>query len=426
MEYNESIAYKNWVENLKEPAPEEAWNAVADQLDIDAAWNGISETLDLDDVWTNVETQLPPATPLTTNDPIAFPKVFWIASALILLTLTTPLPETRQRPVKTVRVEISASDTIRSEMPKLMLPTDTVQTYRKARSESGRFSTVAGAHSKDTTLKDNVLKQDKQLPAHSTGNLLADIIAAEQASSMEHTLAEAPTDSLTVRKLQVDTISELVKPYKSKDSTHQHPARQRWELGVIGSVKNTWLLNPETANGLKRSSLNDTRLTFGKEFGVLIQRNISESSDIRVEYYFFSEIGQRYNEYINALYQSKNVTLRYHKVQILYRTRILHKIQSPSLYALGGFNLSRLRVADSSIGNEHQNITRQYQPWDYGLVLGAEADFRLSDKLTLNTGLRMAYGFRNVYLGTAQTPSEFNKTHTASIGLAIGLRYRIQ
>ena len=422
MEHPDTIAYKTWLENLNEPAPEGAWNSIADQLDIDAAWDSISETLDLDDVWSNIESELPTGVSVSTPIQKHFPKLFWLAAALILLTLTTPLTD---QPA-----------TVKVEKPKL------TSTQHSNQVEPIQKGSVASTQRRNDLPPGQRLSHAETVPKLSVNQVLLVSVQPENDSLTaagvyeEELIASIPTLHIlncnepvtdSVKILPVDTLFCVAEITEKKDSVvRKKPIRSaRWQVGIIGSLKNTWLINPETTSGLKRTSLNDTRLTFGKEFGVTVQRSVGAKSAVQFEYYFYSEIGQRYHEYINALYQTKDIKLHYQKAQLIYRRRIFENTNAPALYAVAGLRVSRLTLADTSIGGEDENVTQEYRPWDYGFILGGEAEFNLSDKFILVSGLRASYGMRNIYLGNGQTPAEFNKTHTASVGLSVGVKYRI-
>lgn len=454
MEKPDTIAYKTWVENLQEPAPEGAWNAIADQLDIDATWDNISETLDLDDVWQNVEAELPQAVPVSTPG-IRFPKLFWAAAALILLTLTTPVSDKIGDTNKQSQSEVKQSETkivdqtdeITNNQPESIVITHNRAVTNSVNKKSSEIKSALKPRNQKTLTHAQVTDNNdvSNVLINQSGNNSAVVLASEPIVIPDDTttqrsvlipealitkpvfLISQEADTLaTEQKIEKDSLQTVIAKTETQDSVQNHePNRAKWQIGVIGSIKNTWLINPETTNGLKRSSLNATRVTFGKEFGVTLQRSIGGASDIQFEYYFYSQIGQRYHEYINALYQTKDIRLRYQKFQVVYRTRIFRKYNAPALYALGGIRVSRLTLADTSIGDESQVVTQEYQPWDYGFILGGEAEFNLNKKLLLVSGLRASYGLRNIYLGTNQAPAEFNKTHTASLGLVLGLKYRI-
>lgn len=438
MDHTDTIAYKNWLENLDEPAPEGAWDAIADQLDIDATWNSISETLDLDTVWQNIETGLPQEPATVSNNTTHFPKIFWVAAVLALLTLTTPVADKNIRK----QSDTTANSRIKSYPEPEAANRAPIQPHPST--QTGAGYTAKPQLDNDHEEMSNSKKNDRVASILLIDNVdvatvtVSETPESEKADSGEKDIQEQNfmADNIphemhgidsVIKKLERDSIIMQVASAEEDSSVQNMPVtRARWQVGVIASVKNTWLINPETTNGLKRSSLNDTRLTFGKEFGVTLQRSVSKYAELQFEYYFYSEIGQRYHEYINALYQTKSIELHYQKAQVLYRVQVFRKVSSPALYALGGMRISRLTLADASIGGENDIVTQEYQPWDYGFIAGGEAEFPLGKKFLVVSGVRASYGIRNIYLGNTQNPSEFNKTHTASVGLSIGMKYKIK
>ncbi len=432
-----TITYKEWLNNLQEPAPEGVWEAVSDQLDIDDAWENIAETLDLDDVWNNVKAELPEGV-ITYEQPkvSTMPRSFWIVAAFILITLTTPIPESSS--LISVSVETtttSVADTLRRGIPatsqydsqssdhgieRSMMPNE-----ENRRKEKPAYPTVHPAGVL------NITEADDEISGKNLVDLVNESAALDSAGAppaRSHALVGITSGLDTAAVIMCDSSVTVELFTLSSDSVTIIPRRRKghWNIGLIGALKNTWLINPETTNGLKRNSLNDTELTFGKDFGIVVERSISERSALQLEYYFSSEIGQRYHEYINALYQSKNIRLHYQKAQLLFRTRVLTKTAVPSFYAIGGVRVSRLTLADASVGGNEDIITQQYRPWDYGFLIGTEAEFKLNDKLILVPGIRASYGLRNIYLGSASNPAEFNKTHTATIGVSLALKHGIK
>jgi hypothetical protein len=234
--------------------------------------------------------------------------------------------------------------------------------------------------------------------------------------------ATVSTDS-TITSILIDQ-GAAVKA-REKDAVSEEALRPaRWRFGIIGSISNTWLLNNETTNGLKRSSLNSTIATFGKELGVSLDNRIGNRSFLRAEYYFNTETGQRYREYVNALYQEKTIQLRYQKLQLAYSWSVMRR---PSLFqpcVFGGVYASKLKVADLTIGSENGSVTQEYNPWDFGVLFGIESEFQLNHKVVVVPGLRTSYGLQNVFEGTSQSPSYFNKTRTAAISFSLAIKYQ--
>lgn len=456
MEDKHTIAYKTWLENLHEPPPETVWEAVADQLDIDQTWESISETLDLDDVWNQVEENLPQG--IAIGQPVVpakHRKLSWIVAAIVLLTLTTPVldeiaHENNANAWKTEKnVVHGATDVTDSKEPALQAPQQIPLTKdlasKKTESSTGteQYRVDKKARLADGPTVQHSVRSKQHVPHESLLEMPIQKTSLDQEPGLRGLIEQQQAPTIAVPKivtvqqptgmdsamLLMETVSvdRIVNVQLQTDSVHEvdQQRKPRWQIGLMGAVKNTWLVNPETTNGLKRSSLSNTKVTWGKEFGATVQRQVGHTSFVQVEYYFYSEIGQRYQEYIDVLYQTKDIKLRYQKLQFVYRTQVLEKYKLPPLFFAVGLHVSKLSLASTSVGGEGQLVTEEYMPWDYGVLTGIETEISLTDRLVLVPGIRAAYGIRNIYGGSSQSPADFNKTHTASIGISLGMKYSV-
>ena len=90
------------------------------------------------------------------------------------------------------------------------------------------------------------------------------------------------------------------------------------DIGLVYGYKNTWLLNYETINGLNPKKLGNSLPTFHQEMGVLSTLAFKKNHRIGIEFLWRSETGQNYQQYINANYVNRNITLNYLKLQAFY------------------------------------------------------------------------------------------------------------
>lgn len=416
-----SIAYKEWLNGLNESAPDGAWDAIADQLDIDQTWDAIQQELDLEEVWGNVQQELPVGpVMITDHTPLRFSKFYWLVAIVILLTLTTPVPETEN--AKPIHTKISNQELVATSDHRSDHKEDEVSTT----------STLKHSHAVPVPLIEKEKNKNKNKTSGVAAIRANETSRNDQLTQEPRHLTQSPIVSQTL-----DTIPQLVE-HKAvkKDSANQqfsetvnNSENQRknagWSIGAIGSINNTWLVNNQTKNGLKSYSLINTQLSYGKEFGVFVQRQLGDHSSLQGELYFYSEINQGYQEYINVLYQRRDTELKYLKLQLIYRTKAF-AIRNLPIYGLSGIHFSRLNSAHTSIGSDDVKITQQYTPWDYGLVMGVDTEILLRPNLWLIPGIRGSYGARNIYSGSVDSPSEFNKTHTASVGLSLAIKYRLK
>lgn len=442
-----SLNYKKWLESLNEPAPEGAWNSISNVLDIDDTWVEISNELDINDVWRNIEVQLPAQnispTPASHKHSTSS---YWIAATLILLTIFL----TNNEPLKVYSVvdvgiaDISASDRDRRVDGQNDACTDTSNPTQDA-DESIPLVT-------DRLLKQEYTAANRlPTPERTSAIQVGKTFEHDEKIFLNHTLAkqstlpswpfsDLPTDAnipsyitnndrvsdLSDSSIRGTLTSEVAQVNNcDNDAASKETLRPaRWRFGIIGSVSNTWLLNKETTNGLKRSALNSTVATFGQEFGLSLDNRIGNRSFLRAEYYFNNENGQRYREYLNALYQEKTIRLQYQKLQLAYSWSVMRRPSLFQSYVFGGVYASKLKVADLTIGSDNGRVTKEYKPWDFGVLFGIETEFNLNHRLVVVPGLRANHGLQNVFDGSIQAPSYFNKTKTAAIGFSVAIKYQ--
>lgn len=442
-----SSNYKKWLESLNEPAPDGVWNSISNALDIDDTWVEISNELDIDDVWRNIEVQLPaqnispaPATHKRST------SSYWIAATLILLTIfiTNNEPLKVYSVVNTGIANISATDEDRSVEGQYNACTDTPTATQET---DGSIPLVVDKLPKQEYTATNRLSIQERKSRIQVGETLGQVekiffnhTLAKQSTLPSWPFSELPTyasiDNYITNNDRVTVLSDSsiksiltseVAPLNNRDNDAASKGTSRsarWRFGIIGSINNTWLLNKETTNGLKRSALNSTVATFGKELGVTLDNRIGNRSFLRAEYYFNNETGQRYREYFNALYQEKTIQLQYQKLQLAYSWSVMRRPSLFQPFVFGGVYASKLRVADLTIGSENGIVTKEYNPWDFGVLFGVETEFNLNHKLIIVPGLRANYGLQNVFEGSMQTPSYFNKTKTAAIGFSVAVKYQ--
>ena len=199
-------------------------------------------------------------------------------------------------------------------------------------------------------------------------------------------------------------------------------------LGISAQLGNTWLINSTTINGLKSNELTTTAPYFGKSFGLLTGKNLSEKFTLQFEGSIIDETGQKYHEYIHGKYVTRVLSLDYitFNIHLRYSRSHLWAVKTPvSSNIIVGPYAGYLKSANEIIDAETENIKYHYENLDYGMIVGYEFDFHLKRGFLISTGLRFKIGLPNVYAGNELIPSTFNKTKTASINLLFGLKYYI-
>ncbi len=193
------------------------------------------------------------------------------------------------------------------------------------------------------------------------------------------------------------------------------------DVGVSYSYKNTWLLNYETINGLNPRKLGNTLLTFHQDMGVLSTIAIKDHHNIGLEFFWRSETGQKYQQYIDASYVNRNIKLDYFKFQSYY---IWDHRSIPGRIIIGGY-IGKLKMAVDVQGGIMFNVNDRYRNLDYGLLLGHQYNMLLKNKIFISPGFRVNYDFINIYQGDVEAFNPFKKTNKLAACINIAISYRL-
>lgn len=421
-------AYKKWLDNLQESPPEEVWANIHDSLDVA-------------DVWVNIYPKLP-AQPLYV--PTLLESIMLrlgvagrLAVAVTLLVLlTTPLPVTTRDTDNSENISHNSAQPLEGQRKKSEAlgeeKTPSIKSHEKTLAL--RNKSKYNAHTRD-----NGAARGNGLLSYVGGPLYRETFPESDDANFRDTAPASDGNAISPNDAELTTIipvtaSDVVqRPVLKIPDTPESGApqkekflrtRDRFAAGLIYSFNNVWLLNNKTLEGLNSSTLVKTEATYGQEAGAFIRVPVRNAS-IQIEYYTLSQTGQRYKEYINALYQDKSIQLQYNKVQVLYRRSILNSGRFMSTYGLGGIFLSRLQSARETIGGDYQLITNEFSNYDYGLTLGIESELRINPRLYAVPGIRARYSTHNISRDNNASAPRFNTpTYSAAIGASFALKYK--
>jgi hypothetical protein len=200
----------------------------------------------------------------------------------------------------------------------------------------------------------------------------------------------------------------------------------RISIGLITLIKNTWLLNNETFNGLKSETLNTSEIVFFPDIGISLNYSLNKAWQIQSDGFFFSNTGQKYYEYYYGHYSRKEITLRYSTVDLLIKYRITGSrqfIPRCSINVLAGGYFSYLNYAHQRINSDLRNIGSQYGKVDYGVRLGGEVELYLFDHISFVPGLFISLGMPNIYKGIGTIPGYLRSTHNGSADFQLAFYY---
>ncbi len=389
--------YKSTVESQPETPPGEVWDAIQNDLDVDAVWARLDAGL------------------TTAKVRPLYHRLALAASVLLLVAagswyfLSGNLTQTNQ-------VTGDAGEEEPSEVtppPPPDLPTANPTAH------AGALATQGIEESTPITSP----------TSHAMALTMPDI--EESAPTFKETPDKGPAFiRMPARPGAIDRdrmVAGINTRYTRSEATRPSDGKKvfsEFTIGLSGHFANTWLLNTKTIEGLKRSDLTDTGVSFGQNLGFRAGTNLGEKSALRLEWYFLSQSRQRYNEYVNGKYVSTSLNLDYHNLALVWQYQPgVHG--SPHQIAAGLYAGS-LRRANKQLDVTLVNVSAEYAKLDYGFILGYEYVFPLKPGLSFGTGVYAKYGLNNVFSGNESVPAYLNHTQNAALMLSFSLNHIIR
>jgi len=401
------IWYNKWLNQVDEEVDESLWEDIEDELDFQETWNNISSRLDK---------KMPYGLPVTKKR--YYIKEIIGAAAGILLILATAIfisDQTRQVSVRTDYISLN----------KTHLKNKINDIADNAFRKTIAGSVETGLLNETRYLLDLPVVRDyephmiESVPISSGDRIPEWTDLAEQQSLTGYAIdIEKPAIALADHSRYLKD-SRFPDERPHEDNGINLISFQ--DLGLVFGYKNTWLLNHETYNGLNPSKLNNTLPTYHQEIGVAATMVVRSGISFGMEFFWRSEIGQKYQQYINASYVDRHINLDYLKFQAFY---ILDHNRIPGELLFGGY-YSILKSGRETQGGTNFNVTQNYSNSDYGLLLGYQLQMDIHKRITLKPGLRLNYNMRNIFEGDNIVPSHLKKTHSFSAGFNISVAYKI-
>ncbi|MBR8536747.1 hypothetical protein KDU71_14315 [Carboxylicivirga sediminis] len=462
--------YRELLEQDVLQAPDDVWMNISEALDTDAlpvepndeeqalidkVWGGIANELDVDEVWDTISGQLDEEA----KRPVYIRYSRWLAAAVIalligvggILQIFTPEP-TQPRIAKMHQYnkqghqpadEVQNSDLVSAELlsdevdvsvtdrsqDELSPQENTNETYIATllRDEPGvKTSNTIHPNEESSTIacfpipasgSFSLPQLNTPLEGKAAYIQLPDGVNINRAASLRqyrHPNTYWMADFAPVQAL--DDEDELL--HDRRDS--------RWTTGVVTAVKNTYLLNQETLDGFSPAGMNNASLAFMPDVGLNLQYAINRRYVLESNVFVSSNTKQSYNFYSYGEYVSKDMQLQYLATELLLKQNARRSYFKDKLIRrnVAGVYVAHMQSASEQVGSEVMDVSSKYASFDYGLMLGQELELRSSRPVKVSTGITIKYGLPNVYVGDAQVPGQFNKTHNASIEFRVGIAYR--
>ena len=403
-----NIWYNKWLNRIDEEADESLWNEIEDELDFRETWGNISGRLDKIDR---------SAKPVTKKKSYV-KEIIGIAASILLILATAKYISDRSQ-------EMSLSpDNVVSTGRNTDQKIESITDNALRQASSGMIvADLSGRRAHPEFLLterefDNQRTRRNQLAA-------GDRLMAQTGPVEKQSLTLYSLDSKRPEITLADHLGYPPVHYDLLDNISESDSRRNFigfkDAGLVFGYKNTWLLNHETFNGLNPSRLNNALPTYRQELGAATTMIFRQGTVFGMEFFWRSEIGQNYQQYINASFMDRSINLDYIKFQAFY---LWDSARVPGEFILGGY-YSILITGTEIRGDDSFNIRQNYSDTDYGLLLGYQFKINVQDRLIVKPGLRFNYNMRNIFEGDDIVPSHLKKTNSFSTGFNISVAYKI-
>ena len=397
------------------------WLQQLDVEDDNSIWENIEDELDFIETWSHISSELDKAKPATRRIAIKPYRRYIAAAAAILLLIITSVHFLREYINPPSSSDLLLTEGIHKEKEKETYteadinlevhPLDSIQKTAVVPVPATRFAgTAAGRAGKVKPLPSSDRKENYDIVDRKEEYLIAGINYQQSGLPdlyVNHAGELAPLD--------ISTDLSVVKSDKRSG-----PVIRISDIGASYSYKNTWLLNYETKNGLNPTKLGNTLLTFHQDMGVFSTIAFNDRPLIGLEFYWRSETGQNYQQYINASYVDRSIRLNYFKLQAYY---IWNHRDIPGQTIAGAY-VGKLKMAEDVQGMVTINVEDKFRNSRFGLLLGYQFNIPLKNKIFISPGLRVTYDPTNAYERNSADSNPFKKTSQLAACINIGVSYK--
>ena len=367
----------------------------------DDVWENISNQLDIDDTWNNISYRL------DSMDRLARWERYsqLIAASILLLLLPYYFIQ------KYSYQKSGWNDQILIENNKIT-PEKNIKDQSK---DIQKVTTISKKENKIKTFDDNIIRH----------NFIAAENQVNRGTKRRSDLKKTEKKNLKQKPMKYSnlTVVEPVNEIKAETKTVSHTPN-KYYVGFSTSVKNNWLINNTTMNGLDKYELNATVPDFGKDIGLIAGLELSDHWTIQLESYIVSDMGQKYHEYINGHYLTREIDINYYKNTLLlkYKWNTISQSFSNVLFGVSG---SFQENAVEKVGESQMQLD-DISNFDLSGVIGYDHEFPVLNNIMFVSGIRLNYGFKNIYKGDNTIPASFRMTTTASIDFNMSVKYQFK
>ena len=410
--------YKNIIENSTEYPPEKVWEGIQDELDIDLVWNSVDRTL-----YNQRNKKRMAAFAIAAS--LLFAVVFGAISYYMMR--NNSINETdlaQQNSEQILPVEPSLDQAIVNQKEE--------QTPTVNKSTPGTISEIVTPEDltpsfyAESTISEIEPSEDPT-PSFYPESIISDIIPSSLLSDINYSeirqFSPVSDNGVSMNELLAEAVTnqpvdENVPVNKSKER-----AISSMYIGFSGNIANTWMLNNKTLQGMKSTEFTATHPSFGKSYGILMGTNLTKRLGITTQLFLKTQNKQNYNEYLSGKYVSNKLELDY--FTFLFQLKY-HLNKYPNSHSLHfGTYSAIMKNATQNLDGIVNEISNEYNNWDYGLVIGYEYPLLINSRVTFSTIVFTKIGLNNVFSGNESIPYYLNKTRNASLNLSFSVNYSI-
>ena len=400
------------------------WLRQVDVEDDDSVWGEIEYELDFIETWDNISARLDEIKPQKSKVvAMKYLKIFAAAAAIILL-MFLPVKYFIEKAIQPSIISKQNNEVeqrgelITDEAPPVKKEKKDMDIAKIAEIEEIELPAIYQSYKKPstyflnnelTTLIDSIDTQDKVL---NNEEIVFDRIQSRQLDAGNFLVSSVPILPDYIEK-QTSIISE---PGKASGVSFSVV-----DIGLVYGYKNTWLLNYETFNGLNPSKLGNSLPTFHQDIGATSTLAFNNRHLFGLEFFWKSETGQNYQQYINASFGERNIKLDYRKLQAYY---IWDKNRIPGQAMLGGY-IAKLTLAEEQLENAIFRVDDNYRNLDYGILAGYQFNIDLRNKIIIKPGVRVNYNLINIFEGDDIIPGHLKKTKNFAASFNISISYKL-
>ena len=439
-------------QNSRIDPPDQIWENIDRELDLDASWEAIEQKLDIDKAWEGIDRTL-------TNDLrgrwyngiskanllIAF--VLWLGSmGLHFLHYPT------ENKLPTEKSELIDTEEISTVDPALQNARVEVESFEQEEEKENKARVIGALAEKtekddapnkalgrpeanlpDSPYKDQYASTDKGLPATGTNPhdpKSVESLSRETLVSFEAPLRSWPSSELNFGKRDFQKNTVYIKNHRHNEENNSSLNVPRWFYGLGISWNTSWINDPRYRRAKENTGFDEVlpsssfSLQLHGGFRFDPQWSIYGGLDL------LGDAERSFGEYSNGDYLKGTTEIHYYgsylAIRRKYKGLVLNDKLEKALFAGPYLNritsVSQKSFAFGESQIHEESLTDTYKPLEWGGIFGYELIYPIQKDYQLGIKLSYRVGMNNVYQGNAQVPAYLRRTTVSALQLHLFLR----